>query len=315
MKFCTLEQLGTISTPPSLVTVGTFDGVHLGHQSLLLAAANRARAAGLTAIVVTFEPIPASVLRPDQFPGRICSCDEKLAQIREFGFDHVAIVEFNMDLAARTPEQFMSAIAEATSLRELWIGESFALGKGRSGGVERLTEIGADLEYAVTAVPRSEDIDGVISSTRIRHAILLGDVSLANRLLGRPFSVSGVVVQGAQFGRTIGFPTANVFPPDDLVPLADGIYASRVILPAGERPHDAMTYVGTRPTVNTGARQIETNLLDFDDDLYGQVINVELMQRLRPDEHFPTIEEMIEQLRIDEGATRAFFLDLQDRFD
>jgi riboflavin kinase/FMN adenylyltransferase len=195
------------------------------------------------------------------------------------------------------------------------VGEAFALGKGRAGGVEELTAIGEDRGFSVHALKRREDIDGVISSSRIRHAVQLGDISLANRLLGRPFTVSGEVIQGAQFGRTIGFPTANVAPPADRVALADGIYASRVYLPGEDKARQSMTYVGTRPSVNSGARQIETNVLDFDGDLYGQIIDVELMQRLRPDAFFPTIEALVAQLHQDEVATRSFFVELTEAFD
>jgi riboflavin kinase/FMN adenylyltransferase len=162
---------------------------------------------------------------------------------------------------------------------------------------------------------RREDIDGVISSSRIRHAIQLGDVSLANRLLGRPFTITGEVIHGAQFGRTIGFPTANVVPPEGQVGLADGIYASRARMPDEVQFRDALTYVGNRPTVNTGARQIETHVLDFDGDLYGQEITVQPMQRLRADELFPTVEAMVAQLRQDEANARTFFAELTEAVD
>jgi riboflavin kinase/FMN adenylyltransferase len=178
-----------------------------------------------------------------------------------------------------------------------------------------LSEIGASRGFSVCALERREDIDGVISSSRIRHAIQLGDVSLANRLLGRPFTITGEVIHGAQFGRTIGFPTANVVPPEGQVDLADGIYASRARMPDEVQFRDALTYVGNRPTVNTGARQIETHVLDFDGDLYGQEITVQLMQRLRADELFPTVEAMVAQLRQDEANARTFFAELTEAVD
>ncbi len=299
----------------AVVTIGTFDGVHLGHQLLVESAAARARELEAPLVVVTFEPIPASVLRPEQFLGRLCPPEDKLAMLESFAPDVLLVLEFTLDLARRTPEEFMNMLVRSTGLRELWIGEAFALGKGRSGGVEVLTEIGRNLGYSVTAVERREDIDGVISSSRIRHAVQLGDISLANRLLGRPFRIRGEVVQGAQFGRTIGYPTANVFPPQDLVPLADGIYASRVLLAGEETARLSMTYVGTRPSVNTGARQIETHVLDFSGDLYGQEIRVDVMQRLRPDAFLPSIDALVAQLGIDEVNTRAFFDELENALD
>lgn len=299
----------------AVVTIGTFDGVHLGHQALIRSAAARAREIGVALVVVTFEPIPASVLRPDQFPGRLSPPADKLSMLESYAPEVLTVLEFNLDLAGRSPQEFMAGLTQATSLQELWIGEAFALGKGRSGGVEVLTEIGRELGYTVSVMKRLEDIDGVISSSRIRHAVQLGDISLANRLLGRPFRIRGEVVRGAQFGRTIGYPTANVFPPTDLVPLADGIYASRVLLPGEESARISMTYVGTRPSVNTGARQIETHVLDFVGDLYGQQIRVDVMQRLRPDAFLPSIEALVAQLRNDELNTRAFFDELENAVD
>lgn len=303
-------QLADVSAHHGVVTIGTFDGVHLGHQSLLRQAVRRAAELATSALVITFEPIPASVLRPEHFAGRICPPAEKFRLIAETAPDQILAMTFDIALSQRSAEQFMTGIRQATTLTELWVGEEFALGKGRSGGIEALAEIGQSLGYTVHAVPRSEDQDGVISSSRIRHAIQLGDVSLANRLLGRPFRITGEVIQGAQFGRTIGFPTANVAPPPDQVALADGIYASRAWLPGQSEPLISMTYVGTRPSVNTGARQVETNVLDFEGDLYGQVISVEPMQRLRPDAFFPSIDALVAQLRMDEVATRAFFDEL-----
>lgn len=309
------QSLAETRIAGAVVTIGTFDGVHLGHLHLIASAMARASELSAPAVIVTFEPIPASVLRPNQFPGRLCPLEEKLARLESFGSEVLAVVEFDAALAATSPEGFMATLARATTLRELWIGEAFALGKGRSGNVERLTEIGRELHYDVVALERREDIDGVISSSRIRHAVQLGDVSLANRLLGRPFRIQGEVVLGAQFGRTIGYPTANVFPPPDLVPLADGIYASRALLPGDREARLSMTYVGTRPSVNTGARQIETHVLDYSGDLYGQQITVDVMQRLRADAFFPSIEALVAQLRIDEQSTRTFFAELTEAVD
>jgi riboflavin kinase/FMN adenylyltransferase len=310
-----VDGLADLRLPASLVTIGTFDGVHLGHQLLLSATAARGTDLGIPVVVLTFEPIPVSVLRPDHFAGRICPPAEKRGLIAAQGPDYLVTMTFNLELAQLTPEEFMDAVGAATGIRELWVGEAFALGKGRAGDVEQLTGIGKSRGFSVCALERQEDIDGVISSSRIRHAIQLGDVSLANRLLGRPFTVTGEVIRGAQFGRTIGFPTANVVPPEGQVALADGIYASRALLPGEDFLRDALTYVGNRPTVNTGARQIETNVLDYDGDLYGQEITVQLMQRLRADELFPTVEAMVAQLRQDESNARTFFAELTEARD
>lgn len=287
-----------------IVTIGTFDGLHLGHRHLLRRTVAQGRSRALATLAVTFEPPPAAVLRPDRFPGRLCTAAEKLAGLAASGVDDVLVVRFTSSLAGWTPERFMIWLVEGTGLRELWIGEAFALGKDRGGDVARLTEIGGDLGFGVTAVSRLA-LDGrIVSSSAIRGAVQGGDVGVARRLLGRPFRIAGEVIHGAHLGRTIGFPTANVVPSPDLVPLADGIYASHALLPTDQRRRPAMTYVGTRPTVNTGARLVETHLLDFDGDLYGQILTVDLLERLRPDEAFESLEEMVDQLRRDEANAR-----------
>jgi riboflavin kinase / FMN adenylyltransferase len=291
-----------------IVTIGTFDGVHLGHQKLLAQTVARAHELNMGSLALTFEPPPAVVLRPDRFPGRICSPEQKLHRLNASGIDEVSVVPFDRELSQQTPERFMTTIAATTQLRELWVGEAFALGKDRVGNVERLTEIGHDLGFTVVAMPRVTVNDAVVSSSAIRHAILSGDAAKARTLLGRPFQISGEVIHGAHLGRTIGFPTANVIPPAWLVPLADGIYASVTKLPNGGR-WPGMTYIGTRPTVNSGERQIETNLFDFSGDLYGQTIDVEIYERLRGDAVFAGLDELVAQLHRDEDDARAMLVD------
>jgi riboflavin kinase/FMN adenylyltransferase len=299
-----LNDLGEV---PRVVTIGTFDGVHRGHQRLLTSAVARGRDTGCAVLVVTFEPIPAMVLRRDRFLGRICSVAEKVERITRTGVDEIVTLVFDWTLAGQSPEEFMTVLWQTTRLRELWVGEAFALGKNRVGDVTRLAEIGARLGFEVVAVPRLVDGGHVVSSSSIRDAIITGDVTTAARLLGTPFRVSGEVIHGAHFGRTIGYPTANVVPPPALVPLADGIYAALASLTDGAGLRPAMTYVGTRPTVNSGDRLIETHLLDFDGDLYGQVLQVDVLHRLRPDATFADIDGLVAQLRRDEAETRAFF--------
>jgi riboflavin kinase/FMN adenylyltransferase len=296
-----------LAAEPRVVTIGTFDGVHRGHQMLLQRAIERARTLVVPALAVTFEPAPAMVLRPDKFPGRICTNDEKLERLVATGVDQVLVITFDLALSRQSPEQFMQRLVAATNLRELWVGEAFALGKDRVGNVERLTVIGKELGFAVHALPRLSDETGVISSSAIRAAIMNGDAERAHEQMGRPFRVTGEVIHGAHLGREIGYPTANVVPPVDLAPLADGIYVSCAILPGEIEARRAMTYVGTRPTVNSGVRLVETHLLDFDGDLYGQTIAVDVLKQLRGDQTFASLEALIKQLERDEEATRAYF--------
>ena len=299
-------EAADLAPVPRIVTIGTFDGVHVGHRHLLRSAIERGRSRSLPTLGVTFEPPPALVLRPDRFPGRICSAEDKFDQLAASGLDQIVTLTFTQEFAQQTPEVFMTRLMATTHLRELWVGEGFALCRNRTGDVPRLTEIGRDLGFAVVAVPRLQLDGAVVSSSAIRAAVRAGEAATARRLLGRPFRVAGEVIHGAHLGRTIGFPTANVVPPPDLVPLADGIYASHAWLPADASPRPAMTYVGTRPTVNTGARLVETHLLDFDGDLYGQILTVDVLERLRPDATFDGIDALVAQLRQDERDARAF---------
>jgi riboflavin kinase/FMN adenylyltransferase len=298
-----LRKLGA---DPRIVTIGTFDGVHRGHRELLARAVERTRELSLDSLALTFEPVPASVLRPDRFQGRICSPAEKLRQLETTGVGEIAVVPFDLSLSRLTPDEFMAHVAARTHLRELWVGEAFALGRDRAGDVARLREIGRGLGFDVIAVPRVAADGEIVSSSAIRAAVIAGDAARARRLLGRPFRVTGEVIHGAHLGRTIGYPTANVAPPDWLVALADGIYASFAILPDGAGPRPAMTYVGTRPTVNSGARLVETHLFDFSADLYGLVMDVDVCERLRGDATFSGVDELIAQLHRDEATARAF---------
>ena len=297
---------------PHLVTVGTFDGVHRGHQYLLERARERSAQLGVPLLVVTFEPNPGQVVRPDAFKGRLLSPDGKLDHLRRAGAGEILILQFTESLMRETPEQFMSDLATATQPAEVWVGEAFALGHKRAGDTHRLAEIGRDLGYELVALPRRE-IDGeVVSSSRIRGLVLEGAADIASRLLGYPFRVSGTVVRGAQVGRTIGFPTANVEPPADLVPLADGIYATRATVDGVGERLPAMTYIGTRPALNTGTRQIETNILDFEGDLYDRILHTEFIARLRPDADFPSVDALIAQLRRDETHARQVLAKAQN---
>lgn len=293
-----------LSPGERIVTVGTFDGVHRGHRRLLDRAVQRGEELHLPVTGVTFEPVPAAVLRPDAFPGRIATAAQKLEQLTAAGLDEVVVVPFTRELSGWSPEAFMRWLQEKTGLRELWVGEEFALGKDRTGTVERLTEIAADLGFRVVAVPRLTNGTEVVSSSRVRAAVMSGDVTTAHRLLGRPFRIEGEVVHGQHLGRQIGFPTANVAPPPGLAPLADGIYAALAWLPDEETPRPAVAYIGSRPTVDGQGRMVETHLLDFEGDLYGQRIATDFIEHIRPDVRFDSLDALVAQMEIDKAQAR-----------
>lgn len=289
---------------PHLVTIGTFDGVHLGHRYLLDQARIRASELSLPLLVVTFEPNPGQVVRPEAFQGRLLSSAGKLDHLHRSGATSILVLPFTESLMRESPEQFMGELVSATQPVEVWVGEAFALGHRRAGDTVRLSEIGRDLGYELVALPRRE-LDGeIVSSSRIRGLVLEGAVDVAARLLGYPYRLAGSVVHGAQIGRTIGFPTANVEPPSELVPVADGIYATLATVDGVGTRLAAMTYIGTRPALNTGSRQIETHILDFDGDLYDRLLHTEFIERIRPDSDFPSVDDLVAQLRRDERDAR-----------
>lgn len=296
-----------------VVSIGTFDGVHLGHQYLLECALVRAAHLGLPLLVVTFEPNPAQVIRPDRFRGRLNTPAQKLDRLRAAGAREIVVVPFTEELMRESPETFLGQLVAAADPVELWVGEEFALGHNRSGDIARLTEIGIELGFALRAVARRESGGQVVSSSRIRQHVLDASPEEAERLLGYPYRISGEVIKGAQIGRTIGFPTANVVPPTDLVPVPDGIYATLATIEGGDRAMDAMTYIGTRPALNTGERLIETNILDFSGDLYGQIIHCDFLRRLRPDATFDSVDVLVKQLKSDEIAARLVLASYHNR--
>ena len=290
---------------PSVVTIGAFDGVHRGHQHLLHQAAESAAEKHGRVIAITFEPLPIQVFRPDAFPGRILTRDRRRELLHQYGADIVVELQFSRQMAQETAGEFVDQLKAIGPVLDIWVGEDFALGHNREGTPGRLHELLADHGTLVHAVPRISWDRREVSSSAIRNHIMQGSAKEASIILGHRFQVEGVVVQGAQLGRQIGFPTANVAPPKGIVPLHDGIYASYAAIEGSDQLLPAMTYIGTRPAVNTGERMIETHLLDFEGDLYGRKLTTSFVTHLRPDSDFPTVEALVEQLGHDEAATRV----------
>ncbi|HWQ16117.1 MAG TPA: bifunctional riboflavin kinase/FAD synthetase [Roseiflexaceae bacterium] len=293
-----------INEQPTVLTIGAFDGVHRGHQQLIGGAVQRARALGCQSAVLTFDPHPDRVVRPEQARPVLTSIEERAEQIAALGADLLVVMPFTREVMSLSAREFMGQVCGALALRELWIGWDFALGRKREGDHRRLTEIGRELGYAVHIVERVA-LDGeTVSSTRIRMALQEGDVATAARLLGRPFSVRGEVVGGDRRGRTIGFPTANIaVDPQHTVP-GDGIYVCRATLGAAQ--YDAVTSVGIRPTFGGGPRTVEAYLLDFSDEIYGETLRLDFLHRLRGEEKFDSVRALVAQITEDVAAARAW---------
>jgi riboflavin kinase/FMN adenylyltransferase len=290
----------------TVVTVGTFDGVHLGHRAVLGEIARRAKASGLRSVLVTFEPHPLEIVNPSAAPPLLTLPDEKRRILADTEVDEVAFVPFTAELRNLAPADFVREILEARfHVSELVIGHDHGFGRGRTGDVEFLRRLGGEDGFAVDVVPAVLLPDGrPISSTLIRRAVTGGDLATAARALGRPYSVLGTVVHGAGRGRTIGIPTMNLAPPSarKLLP-PDGVYAVRVRRDAGE--WGGMANLGPRPTFGEDARSLEAHLFDFEGDLYGATVEVDFVERLRDVVRFASVEALKSQLEQDRQSAMS----------
>jgi riboflavin kinase/FMN adenylyltransferase len=306
--FRTLEELrpgGQLSQP--VLTIGTFDGVHLGHQSILQRLKVAALEHGGQSVVMTFHPHPRRVLFPEEDSLRLLnSLDEKLARLEQMGMDAVIVVPFTREFASQTSEEFIEQVlVQQVGIRHIAVGYDHRFGRDRGGGLADLARLGAKHGFTVEEIPALLVDQANVSSTRIRKELAAGHVEMAARYLGAPYRLLGTVVHGDKIGRTLGYPTANlqVDDPDKLIP-AIGIYAVWVDTPAQGR-HMGMLNIGYRPTVGGKDLRVEVNLLDFDGDLYGQQLGVDFIAFLRPDAHFNGLDELKAALARDAENTRT----------
>ena len=289
----------------SVVTVGTFDGVHRGHQAVIAEVVRHAQEANLASVVVTFEPHPLAVVNPAAAPRLLTLTDEKRALIAACGVDRIDVMPFTPALAQLDAAGFVELLRESHGLRELVMGYDHGFGRGRAGDVEQVKQLGAAQGFRVDVVDAVRDDGQPISSTVIRAAVAHGDLDAAARWLGRRYSIQGKVVRGAGRGRSIGIPTINLAPPDPqkLLP-PDGVYAVRVRI-GDSRILGGMMNQGARPTFGDPVRTLEVQLFDFDGELYGETVTVEWVRRLRDVQAFPSREALVAQLARDRDAARA----------
>ena len=289
----------------TVVTVGTFDGVHRGHWEVLQEIRRRAEATGRRSVLVTFDPHPLRIVRPEHAPPLLTTPVEKKEILAESGLDWAVFISFTEVLSRYSPREFVEEVlVRRLGVDELVIGYDHGFGRGRSGDVDTLRAIGHDLGFAVDVVPPVVNGEEPVSSSRIRRAIAEGRMAEAQACLGRPYSARGVVVRGDGRGRHLGFPTANlkVEQADKLIPPA-GIYAVRGATRAGT--HMGALHLGPRPTFQGSPPTMELHLLDFDGDLYGEEVRVEFVQRLRDVRPFDSVPALVEQMRQDVDVARG----------
>jgi riboflavin kinase/FMN adenylyltransferase len=293
--------------PGTAVTIGAYDGVHLGHRALLSDLSDRAAAAGLSTVVVTFDRHPAYVVRPASAPKQLTSLEQKLELLADCGIDRTLVVPFDAARAEESAEDFVKEVlVDQLSARLVVVGEDFHFGHSRRGNVELLRRLGAECGFEVVGVGLTGDGREAVSSTRIRALIAQGDVEGAALLLGRPHEVRGPVVHGdGRGGPELGFPTANLAVPDDIALPADAVYAGHLQRPDGT-VHPAAISVGRRPTFyepGTAPVLVEAYLIHFDGDLYGETARVSFPHRLRDEQRFESIEALVAQMHADVAAT------------
>lgn len=285
------------------VALGVFDGVHLGHRSLIHDLVAGARGAGAGTVAATFDPLPEVAFGGPLAGSTLSTIDERAALLREAGAGTVAVFSFDAAFAEQSAPEFLEQLGSACDVRVIVVGHDFRFGRGRDGDVALLAEHGQRRGFSVRAIEPVR-LDGeVVSSTRVREALRGGDLRAAGALLARRYAVSGTVEPGKQRGRTLGYPTLNVATPVEKVLPADGIYACWV--DARGARHQAATSLGTRPTFGGGPRALECHLLDFSGDLYDEQVTVTFVQRLRDEQRFSDAESLVKQIAADVEDTRA----------
>ena len=294
----------------AVLTIGTFDGVHVGHQKIISRLKEVALQKGGETVILTFFPHPRMILHPDDLNIKLISTmNEKAERLENLGIDHLIITPFTRDFSNLNPQEYIKdVLVEKIGTTHIIIGYDHRFGKDRSGGLKELQNHASELGYDVEEIPEQDINDVAISSTKIRNALLNGDVKTAENFLGYPFHLSGKVIKGDQIGRKIGFPTANLFIEESykLIP-SDGIYAVSVDFKSGQLKDEnakGMAYIGHRPTINGMSRNIEVHIFDFSEDIYGETIRINFLEYFRDDQKFNSLDELKEQLGRDEVKAR-----------
>lgn len=287
---------------PTVVTIGSYDGLHVGHRRLLSELIAHAHDTDRLSALVTFHPHPRAVLSPWLSPKVLTTPGEKAVLLAQWGLDILVLLRFSPELAQTPAPDFVRHLCQRLHMAELWVGENFALGRGREGDVAALRRMGALWGFTVRVI-ETVTVDGQsVSSTRVRELLATGQVAEARKLLGRPYSIAGEVVSGARRGRCLGYPTANLAVRPERAMPPDGVYAVRALV--GEQRYPAVANIGERPSFNGEGHTVEVHILDYEGDLYGQDLVVEFMERLRPERRYEDICELIRQIGSDSENAR-----------
>ncbi len=305
---------GRLSRPLKrpVLTIGNFDGVHLGHRAILEIVVDRARSLGGEAILLTFEPHPRKIVQPDRPPSLLATLEQKAELLDAAGIDVLIVESFDLEFAQTPPEVFVNEyIQRRIAPTEVYVGYDFHFGRDREGSMRLLAETGPRLGFSVTVIPEITMGERDVNSTRIRDLLGTGQVKEAAELLGRPFSVRGSVVEGMKRGRGMGFPTANLAPDNEMLPHA-GVYICAVRFlddgdPGRGEVIPAVTNLGYRPTFDDQRSLVaEAHLMDFSGDLYGRKVDLDFLERLRPEQKFESIDELKVQIGRDVDTARSW---------
>lgn len=291
---------------PTVLTLGVFDGLHLGHQEIMKTVVKRAGNVRAVPTAITFDPHPRAVLFPESAPPLLQTLDQRLANFEVLGIDQAIVIPFTRDFATQDAAEFLkSVVHDRLHAREVYLGKGFAFGKDRGGNIDMLRKMSEELGFFADEVPEVRLRGKRISSSKIRHLLDEGQVNLSRRMLGRPYGVEGVIIRGNRRGHTIGFPTANLKPHNRVVPKF-GVYATATLVDGKWRR--SITNIGVRPTFEHGVESsIETYIFDFDGDLYGDVLRVRFLHRIRDERKFNGIDELTEQIQKDSARALNYF--------
>lgn len=298
---------------PTVLTLGVFDGLHLGHQAIVRTVVERALLIDATPTLITFDPHPRQVLKPDTAPPLLQTFNQKMEGLRLLGIQQVIVLEFNQKLAALSAEEFVERfIVSGLRAREVYLGKGFAFGNRRRGNIELLQTLSRRLEFLAAEVPEVQLRGRRISSTMVRMLLKAGRVNVARRMLGRPYGIEGTITRGHGIGRQLLYPTANLELQNRVLP-ADGVYVTLTLV--GGVWWRSVTNIGKRPTFGGEPEsKVETHLLDFDEDLYGKTVRVRILHRLRGEKKFSGVDELRAQITRDrDRAFRYFESDLVRR--